>query len=77
MATQYIAFELTPGQMPPVGATGVTISGTGEIIWAGEQGTFNETASFGTILSTDPDPTDTILHRGMAQEEIDAYLASL
>jgi hypothetical protein len=77
MATQYRAFDLTPGQLPPVGATGVTVSGTGEIIWVGEAGTFNETASFGTILPTDPDPIDYISSRLMSQDEIDAYLASL
>jgi len=77
MAIQYRAFELTPGQLPPVGSTGVTVSGTGEIIWVGEEGTFPEAANFGTILPTDPNPLDYISHRIMDQEEIDTYLASL
>jgi len=53
----------------------VTISGTGEIVWVAASGTFNENASFGTILPTDPTPESTITNRAMTQEEIDAYNA--
>jgi len=74
MADQYIAFDLSPGQLPPTGSTGSTISGTGEIIWVGTSGTFNSTASFGTILDTDPTPAGTIDNRPMTQQEIDDYL---
>ena len=77
MVDEYRAFSLSPGQMPPEGATGVTISGTGEIIWVGEEGTFNSTASFGTILVSDPTPESTITNRSMTQDEIDEYLAQL
>jgi len=77
MVTDYIAFELSPGQKPPVGATGITISGTGEIIWVGEEGTFDMNATFGTILQTDPTPQSTITNRSMTQQEIDDYLATL
>lgn len=75
MVTDYIAFELSPGQKPPTGATGTTISGTGEIVWTGEEGTFDMNANFGTILGTDPTPASTIANRSMTQQEIDDYLA--
>lgn len=75
MVTDYIAFELSPGQMPPAGATGITISGTNEIVWAAEEGTFNVNASFGTILPGETTPESTLINRSMTQQEIDAYLA--
>jgi len=77
MTMQYIAFNLTHGQMTPIDSSGLTISGTGEIIWVGEEGTFDFNARFGTILSTDLTPIDTIEYRVMTQEEIDIYLESL
>ena len=77
MSTEYRVFSLSPGQMPPAGATGITLSGTGDIVWAAVSGTFNEAASFGTILPTDPTPASTITHRSMTQEEIDEYLATI
>jgi hypothetical protein len=77
MTTEYRVFSLSPGQKPPTGATGVTISGTGDIVWVGEDGTFNESAEFGTILGTDPTPESTITHRAATQDEIDEYLAAI
>ena len=73
MPTEYRAFSLSPGQIPPDGATGITLSGTGDIVWEGEEGTFNSNANFGTILPTDPTPASTITNRAMSQEEIDEY----
>jgi len=73
MADEYRAFSLSPGQKPPTGATGVTLSGTGDIVWVAEEGTFNSTATFGTILGTDPTPASTITNRSMDQAEIDEY----
>jgi hypothetical protein len=75
MADEYRAFTLSPGQMPPTGSTGTTISGTGEIVWVAASGTFNANANFGTILPTDPAPASTITNRAMTQEEIDEYNA--
>jgi len=77
MVDEYRAFELSPGQLPPVGSTGITLSGTGEIVWVGEEGTFNATASFGTILDTDPTPSSTITNRSMSQAEIDEYTTKI
>jgi len=73
MVDEYRAFSLTPGQMPPAGATGITLSGTGDIVWVGEDGTFDADANFGTILGTDPTPSSTVTNRSMDQEEIDEY----
>ena len=75
MATDYIAFELTPGQKPPAGATGITISGTNDIVWAAEEGTFNVNAEFGTILPGETTPESMLINRPMTQPEIDVYLA--
>lgn len=74
MANEYRAFSLSPGQKPPIpGSTGVTLSGTGDIVWTAASGTFNATATFGTILGTDPTPASTITNRSMDQAEIDEY----
>jgi len=74
MADEYRAFSLSRGKKPPIpGSTGVTLSGTGDIVWKGEEGTFNSTATFGTILDTDPTPASTITNRAMDQAEIDEY----
>lgn len=73
MAIDHRAFSLSPGQKPPTGATGITLSGTGDIVWKDEAGTFNATATFGTILGTDPTPASTITNRAMDQAEVDEY----
>jgi len=74
MVDEYRAFSLTPGQMPPDGgSTGITLSGTGDIVWVGEDGTFDSDANFGTILGTDPTPSSTVTNRSMSQDEIDEY----
>ncbi len=74
MADEYRAFSLSPGQKSPIpGATGVTLSGTGDIVWVAASGTFNSIAAFGTILETDPTPASTIINRAMDQAEIDEY----
>ena len=73
MADEYRAFSLSPGQKPPIGATGITLSGTGDIVWVAASGTFDATATFGTILGSDPTPSSTITNRAMGQAEIDEY----
>jgi len=77
VATEYRAFELSPGQLPPTGSTGITLSGTGEIIWVGDVGTFNGRAGFGKILRTDSTPSSTITNRAMNRDEINEYLVKL
>ena len=72
MATQYRVFYLTPGQKPPVGSTGKALA-DGGIMWIGEEGTFNETASLGDQLPGDQTPDSTYTHSLATQAEIDEY----
>lgn len=70
---QYIKFSLSPGQQCPVGSTG-KITQDGYIIWEGEEGAFNDDATFGTILITDSEPESKIINYTMTSGEIDEYL---
>lgn len=72
--TTYIKFKLTPGQLPPPGSTGTTISGTDYIIWKDEdENNFNRMASFGTLLPGDITPISIIDWAYMTEEEILDY----
>lgn len=72
MVMQYKKFLLSPGQKPPEGATGIALR-DGWVVWEGEENTFNGYATFGTILTTDPEPSSKIESYIMIQEEIDEY----
>ena len=48
MALEYRV--LTHGQMPPNGSTSCMLSGSGGIMWFGEENTFPTIVKFGNIL---------------------------
>jgi len=76
MASQHRVFYLTYGQMAPEGSTGIVLA-DGGIVWSGTVGTFNDIASLGTHLDTDPTFDTTYTHSLASQDEMDEYLAIL
>lgn len=70
--TEYRKFKLSPGQQAPDGNTGISLDGDW-IVWAGEEGTFNEFAKFGKLTAQDQTPSSRIENEIMTQEEIDQY----
>jgi len=72
MAQEYRLVFLTPGQQPPIGSTGTTLSGGG-IMWVGEENTFPNTATIGELLPGDLQPSTTYDSRLATEDEIDEY----
>lgn len=72
MSDQYEVVYLTPGQIPPVGSTGIMLD-DGGIMWIGEEGTFPGTADLGQKLDSDPEFDTTYTHNTATQDEIDEY----
>lgn len=70
--TEYQVVNLTPGQIPPEGSTGVLLS-TGGIMWIGEDGTFPNSALLGNHLESDPVFDTSYTHSVATQDEIDEY----
>jgi len=74
MTTQYIKFELSPGQMAPEGNTGIGLS-DGYIVWEGQPGSFKKDAVFGRLTPQDPPPAKEVYHKVMVPSEIAEYEA--
>lgn len=69
---EYQVINLTAGQIPPDGSTGIALN-SGGLVWIGEAGTFPEEALLGVHLDTDPVFDTTYSHSLATQDEIDEY----
>lgn len=70
---RYIKFKLTPGQKPPIGSSGIVLSNGYIVFVEGEENTFIDYATFGSITTTDPEPFSKIKSYIMTQDEITEY----